>query len=209
MRTKVFENDYVGIHVNSVAEIMQYSALPNFAICDEYGECFDECVRGDDNIEREPTENEIQERVLQAFSEGRTLYATFYLSCGQVVPRSATTLQCDFRVGQRVYTMKDNKIVVGEVLRIDLTDSSKIGTKETLFVVEKTASKVYAIVTSGLGLSSENYICFNARKRLEDTVRDALFEQSVILNIDNMLESRKLDEIFTSKEELVNHLMNE
>lgn len=209
MKTKVFENDYVGIRINSVAEIMQYSALPNFAICDEYGEYFDEYVRGEDNIEREPTENEIQERVLQAFSEGRTLYAAFYLSCGQVVPRSATTLQCDFRVGQWVYTMRDNKIVVGEVLYIGLTDSNKSDTKETLFVVEKTASKVFAIVANELGSSSKNYLCFNARKRLEDTIRDALFEQSVILKIDKVFETRKLDEIFASKEELISHLINE
>lgn len=76
--TAVFSNNYVGIKLNSVSDIMKYNALNNqFLICNENEYYFDEYVEeydGTGNItEREPTENEKLERILRAFSDGQTL----------------------------------------------------------------------------------------------------------------------------------------
>lgn len=130
MKTRVFDNNYVGIKLNNVSEIMKYNALSaNFSICNESEYYFDEYVEEDDGTgnftEREPTENEKLERILQAFNDGDTLYATFWLDCGEVVPSAATTLQSDFRVGQSVFVMRDNKIEKDEILYINLVVGKK------------------------------------------------------------------------------------
>lgn len=120
MNTKNFGNGYVGIKINSISEIMKYNALKEqFSIWNEYECAFDDDVEvTDDNgnvTEREPTENEKIERILEAFNNGTVLYAVFQLDCGRVFSDLATTFQSKYAIGQQVFTMKDNKIVSGRI----------------------------------------------------------------------------------------------
>lgn len=90
MNTKNFGNGYVGIKINSISEIMKYNALKEiFSIWsdDEDTSLEDdvEVMDDDGNVtEREPTENEKIERILEAFNNGVVLYAVFKLDCGRV-----------------------------------------------------------------------------------------------------------------------------
>lgn len=80
MNTKNFGNGYVGIKINSISEIMKYNALKEiFSIWsdDEDTSLEDdvEVMDDDGNVtEREPTENEKIERILEAFNNGVVLY---------------------------------------------------------------------------------------------------------------------------------------
>lgn len=123
MNTKNFGDGYVGVKINSISEIMKYNALKEiFSIWSENEDTFEDYVEViDDNgnvTEREPTENEELERILEAFKNGTTLYATFWLDCGKVVPNANTTLQSNFRVGQEVFFMDENKICSKLIFRI-------------------------------------------------------------------------------------------
>lgn len=92
MNAKNFFDGYVGIKINSISEILRYNALEGiFSIWSEHEDTFEDYVEvtdDDGNVtEREPTENEKLERILEAFKNGTTLYATFWLDCGKVVPQ--------------------------------------------------------------------------------------------------------------------------
>lgn len=214
MNTIAFDNNYVGIKLNSVSEIMKYNALnANFSICNESGYYFDEYVEEDDGtgnfIEREPTENEKLERILQAFKNGEALYATFWLDCGEVWPTKATTLQSKFYVGQNVFAMRNNKIVEGEIVHLSLTRSKN---NDKLFADYKSNSlgeNVFHIVASGINPNFTNYYCFDNRHILEGKLKQALNDDQVLLNVGNQYFAYGFDEIFATKEELVKHLMDE
>lgn len=127
MNTKNFGNGYVGIKINSISEIMKYNALKEiFSIWNEYEGTFDDDVEvtdDDGNVtEREPTENEKIERILEAFNNGIVLYAVFQLDCGRIFSDLPTTFQSKYAVGQQVFIMKDNKIVSGRIVLISLSD---------------------------------------------------------------------------------------
>lgn len=126
MKTRMFSNNYVGIKLESVSDVMKYNALRNiFSICNDAEDYFDEHIGEEDEdgnyIEREPTDDEKLESILKAFNAGESLYATFWLDCGDVVPVKATTLQSDFYVNQEVFFMQDNKICKGYIREINLS----------------------------------------------------------------------------------------
>lgn len=206
MKTRVFDNNYVGIKLNNVSEIMKYNALSaNFSICNESEYYFDEYVEEDDGTgnftEREPTENEKLERILQAFNDGDTLYATFWLDCGEVVPSAATTLQSDFRVGQRVLIMHENKILKTTIAAINL----------------------YAESSNRDLRSDDDTFFFHAVSKFRGGVENTKITKSFAV-LHGWFEKRDggkeveygyvnyvrpLDEIFATKEELVKHLMED
>lgn len=203
MKTKDFGNGYVGIKINSISEIMKYNALKEiFSIwSDDEDTSFDDDVEvTDDNgevTEREPTENEKLERILEAFKNGVGLYATFWLDCGEVVQCAETTLQSNFRVGQEVFFMKENKICSKHIFRILLNkvvnhDSSDDNT----FITERN--------TNVIGMHNEKknlYWLGDPKDYISISGKNCIKY--------NKIEVKKESEIFATKEELVKHLMRQ
>lgn len=203
MKTKNFGSRYVGIKINSISEIMKYNALKEiFSIwSDDDDTSFDDYVEiTDDNgevTEREPTENEKLERILEAFKNGIGLYATFWLDCGKVVRCAETTLQSNFRVGQEVFFMKENKICSKHIFRIllnkvvnyDASDDNTFITEENTNVIcmHNEKKNLY-----WLG-EPRDYISISGKKSIEY----------------KKIEVKKESEIFATKEELVKHLMRQ
>ena len=176
MNTKAFDNGYVGIKLNSVSDIMKYNALnTNFSICNEYEDYFDEYVKEDDGTgnftEREPTENEKLERILQAFKDGQTLYATFLLDCGEVFPTASTTMQTDFYVGQEVFTMNHNSVIKARVQRLWLSRGGETYFKDSDYITSDIVREMRNCVTTlSANKSTLDYISsrINACKAMED-----------------------------------------
>lgn len=211
MNTRVFDNNYVGIKLNNVSEIMKYNALSaNFSICNESEYYFDEYVEEDDgtgNItEREPTENEKLERILQAFNDGETLYATFWLDCGEVVPSAATTLQSDLRAGQHVYTMRDNKITKVKICRLWLSEGQDV-CRDTCMIVSDIMREMHNCVTT---LSANDATAAYIKNKI-DGVKIMDDSMAYVANVEGLVKFSlvKLSELFATKEELVEHLMEE
>ena len=215
MNTKNFGNGYVGIKINSISEIMKYNALKEqFSIWNEYECAFDDDVEvTDDNgnvTEREPTENEKIERILEAFNNGTVLYAVFQLDCGRVFSDLATTFQSKYAIGQQVFTMKDNKIVSGRIVFISLSDCEDERILYVDYHSRDIGEKIYNIVSINLCPTRYlDYHSFSERDRIERNLKAALNKNYVILEIDRNYVSRKHGEIYSSKEELVKHLMEQ
>lgn len=215
MNTKDFGNGYVGIKINSISEIMKYNALKEqFSIWNEYEGTFDDDVEvtdDDGNVtEREPTENEKIERYLEAFNNGIVLYAVFQLDCGRVFSDLPTTFQSKYAIGQQVFIMMDNKIVSGRIVFISLSDYEDDKKLYVDYRSRDVGEKIYNIVSANLCPTRYlNYYSFSERDRIERNLKVALNKNYVILEIDRNYVSRSLGDIFSSKEELVKHLMEQ
>lgn len=215
MNTKNFGNGYVGIKINSISEIMKYNALKEqFSIWNEYECAFDDDVEvTDDNgnvTEREPTENEKIERILEAFNNGTVLYAVFQLDCGRVFSDLATTFQSKYAIGQQVFTMKDNKIASGRIVFISLSDYEDDKKLYVDYHCRDIGEKIYNIVSANLCPTRYlDYYSFSERDRIERNLKVSLNKNYVVLEIDGYFVSRGFRDIFSSKEELVKHLMEQ
>lgn len=215
MNTKNFGNGYVGIKINSISEIMKYNALKDiFSIWSEYEYTFDDDVEvtADDGkvTEREPTENEKIERYLEAFNNGIVLYAVFQLDCGRVFSDLPTTFQSKYAIGQQVFIMMDNKIVSGRIVFISLSDYEDDKKLYVDYRSRDIGEKIYRIVSANLCPTRYlDYYSFSERDRIERNLKVALNKNYVILEIDRNYVSRSLGDIFSSKEELVKHLMEQ
>lgn len=216
MNTKNFGNGYVGIKINSISEIMKYNALKEiFSIWsdDEDTSLEDdiEVMDDDGNVtEREPTENEKIERILEAFNNGTVLYAVFHLDCGRVFSDLPTTFQSKYAVGQKVFIMMDNRIVSGRIVLISLSDYEDDKKLYVDYHSRDIGERIYNIVSTNLCPTSyRNYYSFSERDRIERCLKAALNNNYVVLEIDRNYVSRRLGDIFSSKEELVKHLMEQ
>lgn len=214
MNTKNFGSGYVGIKINSISEIMKYNALKEqFSIWNEYEGTFDDDVEvtdDDGNVtEREPTENEKIERYLEAFNNGIVLYAVFQLDCGRVFSDLPTTFQSKYAIGQQVFIMMDNKIVSGRIVFISLSDYEDDKKLYVDYRSRDIGEKIYRIVSANLCPTRYLDYSFSERDRIERNLKVALNKNYVILEIDRNYVSRSLGDIFSSKEELVKHLMEQ
>lgn len=215
MNTKNFGNGYVGIKINSISEIMKYNAIKEqFSIWNEYEGTFDDDVEVTDDdgnaTEREPTENEKIERYLEAFNNGTVLYAVFHLDCGRVFSDLPTTFQSKYAIGQQVFTMKENKIVSGRIVFISLSDYEDDKKLYVDYHYRDIGEKIYNIVSANLCPTRYlDYHSFSERDRIERNLKVSLNKNYVVLEIDGYFVSRGFRDIFSSKEELVKHLMEQ
>nr|DAW59193.1 MAG TPA: hypothetical protein [Caudoviricetes sp.] len=215
MNTKNFGSGYVGIKINSISEIMKYNALKEqFSIWNEYEGTFDDDVEVTDDdgsvTEREPTENEKIERYLEAFNNGTVLYAVFHLDCGLVFSDLPTTFQSKYAIGQQVFIMMDNKIVSGRIVFISLSDYEDDKKLYVDYHSRDIGEKIYNIVSANLCPTRYlDYASFSESDRIKRILKVALNKNYVVLEIGRNYVSRSLGDIFSSKEELVKHLMEQ
>lgn len=199
MDTMYFPNGYVGFKLTSLQDVVKAQTL-GLAVCNENNDYFEEYVIGEDEngeeTERKPTQEEIFERLQNSMQAGEKLYATFDLDCGKVVPIADTTLQSDFSIGQKVYIMHRNKIkelVVAKVMLVSDTISSKI--KDDI----------------GLEIKSD-YVRGNEKVTFEENAL-LLAEATLWANGNGYNYSvfgvYGKSDVFQSKEELAQHLLNE
>lgn len=198
METKAFDNGYVGYRVNTIKEVIN-AQTAGLKICNEDGYYFNNYIEvvnpetGNEE-ERAPTDDEIFQNIQKAMENERQLYATFYLDCGDVVPRKLTTLQSDFHVGQEVFYMKDNKIQNKCIFRILLIETAHynsygenikiVGDHNSIQISSKECN-IYILAERKFYKSISNTTCIKY----------------------DFFEVVKETDIFATKEELVKHLL--
>lgn len=114
----------VGVEVENIQDVVKAQEI-GFYLSDEQGTGYDYTIMREDEegneVECEPTEQEIFERVSTALADGEKVYACMTLSPDWDVQRHANThLRTNFYVGQQVFTMRDNKIAEMKISRIVL-----------------------------------------------------------------------------------------
>ena len=114
-------DNLVGIEVHTIQDVVKAQAAGlNLLNKDGLGYEY-EIINEESGEEREPTEQEIFNRIAKDLAEDNEVYACMYIADDWCVQkRAATTMRTNFYVGQKVYLMRDNKIVEDEVIYINL-----------------------------------------------------------------------------------------
>lgn len=117
---KINEN-MVGVEVLNIQDVVKAQAA-GLELVDKEGWGYDYATDDDETgEEREPTEQEIFERITKDLAEGKEVYACMILSDDfDVQEHAKTNLKTNFYVGQQVYLMRDNKIAEDKIVRIYL-----------------------------------------------------------------------------------------
>lgn len=215
MKTKYF-NGSIGFEVTDTADAAMSQKL-GLALCDSQGYFFDFEVDDEDEdgnaIERDPTEEEKLNRAIEELKEGRSVYATMLPPTGYLVaPDKATMLTCDFRVGQKIYTMHDNKITEMQVKYIAIAD----GCRDESAIddsLQEIADNLYYQIGFSFKSSLPTSVPYDKEKYIKSCVKKfALGSYAIVsyrYNGHTLYRHVPLGEIFASKEELVKHLMGE
>lgn len=215
MKSIYFKNsNVVGFEVTTANDVIKAQELGLF-ICNK-DECyFDDYVTelDEDGIEaeREATKDECMERMFKALKEGQQLYATFNFddSGMKAVRNSATILASNFYIGQTVYTMRNNKIASGIILYMSMS----IGEQEDKFYLDYRSKylieDVYSFCAEKAGVH-KNVLSLPSGDfdHILSLIHKSIHGNSVVISIDEHKETRYMNEIFATKEELINSLLN-
>lgn len=215
MKTKVLEDNRIGFELTNIADVAKAREL-GLCIQSEHGFTYDypqEFTNEDGNDEeRDPTDTEIYQRIQDGLADGDRIFATLQLDNDTIVPNAATTLQTDFRIGQTVYTMHDNRITQGEIVYLSL---SRYDDRAKLYVDSRArnlVSNVYDFCAYKCHLGTPSYYDLPAsdRKRIEDLVMRAINDCSAVIKVGkDAYMARNLEDIFATKQELADSLMSE
>lgn len=112
---------YVGVEVKNIQDVVKAQAA-GLIITDENGCRFNYFVENEETgEEREPTEQEIFDRITTTLADGETVFACMEIMDGLYIAKEYNTvMHTDFYVGQKVYLLRDNKIVEDEIIFITL-----------------------------------------------------------------------------------------
>lgn len=164
MRTmQYFESEhFMGIEVTNINDAMKAKEI-GLDLISENGDVIGYDIEDKDGNERPMTDEEICKDILKIFELGGKVYAGSYLDNGTIVSDGkATLLASEYRVGQKVYFMKDDKPTEGVIGTIVLR-----------------------------------------------THLDGSFGKEYHVKLPYMYVIKKEGEFFSTKEELVKHLMGE
>lgn len=215
MKSIYFKNsNVVGFEITTANDVIKAQELGLF-ICNKDEYYFDDYVTelDKDGIEkeREATKDERMERMFKALREGQQLYATFNFddSGMKAVRNSATILASDFYIGQTVYTMRNNKIASGIILYMSMS----IGEQEDKFYLDYRSKylieDVYSFCAEKAGVH-KNVLSLPSGDfdHILSLIHKSIHGNSVVISIDEHKETRYMNEIFATKEELINSLLN-
>lgn len=120
-------DNLVGFEVYTIQDVVKAQAA-GLELINKDGIGYDYSVVIEDedgeDAEREPTEQEVFERITKDLAEGDEVYACMGIAdAWSVQEKAATTMRTNFYVGQKVYLMRDNKIVEDDIVYISLLKS--------------------------------------------------------------------------------------
>lgn len=114
-------DNLVGVEINTIQDVVKAQAA-GLELVDKDGWGYDYTLEDDESgEERDPTEKEIFDRITKDLAEGKEVYACMQIANDWCVRETAnTTMRTNFYVGQKVYLMRDNKIVEDDIVYISL-----------------------------------------------------------------------------------------
>lgn len=202
----VYEN-VVGVRVENIQDVVQAQAA-GLLITNENGYGYDNHIIEDekDGVEREPTEQEVFERIAKDINEGNKVYACMILSHDLCVMKDTNTIiQSDFYVGQKVYTMHENKIMKGEIRYLSLSRGVLNGDAQNALLGEM-AEKLYYYI--GFSFTNGRTPKIGSEKdEIINKIHSLAKDNYAVLKTDKGdYLSRHTGEIFATKDALVENL---
>lgn len=204
----MINKNMVGVEVMNIQDVVKAQAA-GLELVDKEGWGYDYTTDDDETgEEREPTEQEIFERITKDLAEGKEVYACMILSDDfDVQEHAKTNLKTNFYVHQIVYTMNENKIVEGEIIHLSLSyghlEDDAVNAR-----LGSAAEKLYYFIGSFFTNNSTPEILFTKKSQIVGKLRSLFMDACVVMKTEKgKYLTRPIDEIFATKEELVDNLM--
>lgn len=212
--TDVFfkDSNFVGREIENVQDLVKaLAAGMNIANADGCGYCpFGEREvtdeDGDSHYEEyEKTDEELFDEMQSDMKYGDKVYAGFFLDSRNynIKPAAETTLQSNFYVGQEVFTMRDNKITKATISHIWLSKGEEYYSSTRTMVSDIIREMRNCMTTLSANDATIRYI-ENKIDKVKIMNASMAFVKSAEVNC-----LVNLSDIFATKEELINHLMEE
>lgn len=207
MKTATYLGDNViGFKLLNIAEVIK-AQTSGLTICDKYIEMYDYNVfyTNEEGLEceREATDEEVLERITDALRCNKEVYACVLLDEEyKICLNRSTTLQSNFSVGMKVYTMDNNKIVEATIDYLSLSQG-KLSQLTADSYLGRIAERLYHMTHEYSSLEP----C--VKQKMVEEMQSLATNDFVVLKIKDKHLTRKLTEIFSTKEELVKHLMEQ
>ena len=117
-------DNLVGVEVCNIKDVVKAQAA-GLLLLNKEGEDYEYRVEDEESgEEREPTEQEVFDRIAKDIADDKEVYACMHISedwCKQ--KNGITTMYTNFYVGQKVYLLRNNRIVEDEIISIALIKS--------------------------------------------------------------------------------------
>lgn len=132
MKVKYFESeDFMGFEVTNAQEVICSIHL-GMDFLNQHGDVINADFEDEDGEEREPNDSELMEDILKRIREGETVYAGTYMPQNiRVFENCATVVASNFKVGQKVFYMYENKVWCSPIVSINFTNKDNYIYKAT------------------------------------------------------------------------------
>ena len=203
----VFKN-IVGVEVATIQDVVKAQSAGLY-ITGKDGWGYDYDIEDEENgVERTPTEQEIFDRITKALAAGEKVYACMTLANDLCVTKDTnTTMQSNFFVNQKVYTMHENKIVKGEIIYLSLSRGKSKGESHNALLGDM-AEKLYYFIGFYFTRGNTPKMSDEQKEDIIDKIRSLAMDDYVVLKTEKgEYLPRLVKEIFESKETLVEDLM--
>lgn len=200
----------VGVEVMNIQDVVKAQAAGLELVDKEGLRYVDYIIEDEETGEgREPTEQEIFDRITKDLAEGKEVYACMTIANDWCVQRNAkTNLLCDFYLHQHVYTMHENKIVEGEIVYLSLAHGS-LGTDAADALYGNMAEQLYYDIGFYFTNGRTPQIGFQ-REQIIKKINSLKMHAHVVLKTKKgRYLTRDLEEIFATTDELVANLMED
>ena len=203
----VFKN-IVGVEVATIQDVVKAQSAGLY-ITGKDGWGYDYDIEDEENgEERTPTEQEIFDRITKALAAGEKVYACTTLANDLCVTKDTnTTMQSNFFVNQKVYTMHENKIVKGEIIYLSLSRGKSKGESHNALLGDM-AEKLYYFIGFYFTRGNTPKMSDEEKENIINKIRSLAMDNYVVLKTEKgEYLPRLVKEIFESKETLVEDLM--
>lgn len=203
----VFKN-IVGVEVATIQDVVKAQSAGLY-ITGKDGWGYDYDIEDEENgEERTPTEQEIFDRITKALAAEEKVYACMTLANDLCVTKDTnTTMQSNFFVNQKVYTMHENKIVKGEIIYLSLSRGKSKGESHNALLGDM-AEKLYYFIGFYFTRGNTPKMSDEEKENIINKIRSLAMDNYVVLKTEKgEYLPRLVKEIFESKETLVEDLM--
>ena len=204
-------NNLVGVEVCNIQDVVKAQAAGLVFVNKDGLYYYDYYLVEENGEEREPTEQEVFDRIAKDLADDKEVYACMHIAedwC--VMTNTNTNLQSKFGIGQIVYTMHENKIVQGEIIYLTLSQGH-LEEKAVKARYDGMAEKLFHFIsnydTNGSFSGRSYYIQEQIAKKIGSLdMGDYVVLKSEKDHYPTYL-TRGIKEIFATKEQLVDNLM--
>ena len=205
-------NNLVGVKVCNIQDVVKAQAAGLTFVNKDGLYYYDYYLVKDEESgeEREPTEQEVFDRIAKDIADDKEVYACMDIAEDwRVVTNTNTNLQSEFGIGQLVYTMHENKIVRGEIIHLALSQGH-FDEKAVNARYKDMAEELYYYLrnyaTDSVILSQNiRYIKEGIAKKLGSL---DMWDYVMLKTDKDSYLARGIKEIFATKEQLVDNLMH-